>query len=191
MQSTFNYLNPDDFARAIATIPQLGIRKWLDKDVEMLFKICYWCGLRPSEGIRLKKEDFNLGEREVSLGQTKTAKQDKAPIPARFIPELQAYLDIKEPGSLLPDLTYDTAYVWFKRLGRLLGIIAWTKPQSETGEKTVGHIFRKSLGKDMSRGTYGKKFSPAIVSKQLRHSKPSITIDHYLKETIEAVKEEW
>ena len=191
MQSTFNYLSPGDFARVIATIPELGIRKWLDKDVEMLLKICYWCGLRPSEGIRLKKEDFNLGEREVYLGQTKTAKQDKAPIPMMFMAELEAYLDTKQPGRLLPDLTYDTTYVWFKRLGKMLNVEAWIKPQSETGEKTVGHIFRKSLGKDMSRGTYGKKFSPAIVSKQLRHSKPSITIDHYLKESIEAVKEEW
>ena len=163
----------------------------MDKDVEMLFKICYWCGLRPSEGIGLKKEDFNLVERDVYLGKTKTAKQDRAPIPQRFVPELEAYLGTKESGPLFPGLTYDTAYPWFKRLGKLLDIVAWIMPQSETGEKTVGHIFRKSLGKDMSRGTYGKKFSPSIVSKQLRHSKPSITIDHYLKESIEAVKEEW
>ena len=191
MQSKFNYMNPEDFARVIVSIPLLKIRKWFDKDIEMLLKICYWCALRPGEGIGLEKEDFNLVEREVYLGQTKTTKQDKAPIPQLFISELQAWLDTKNPGKLFPELTYDTAYVWFKRLGRILDIDAWTMPQSETGEKTVGHIFRKSLGKDMLDGTHGKKFAIPIISKQLRHKKPSITIDHYLKASIEAVKEEW
>lgn len=184
-------MNPQDFELVLSAVHQLGIRKWLDHDVQMLFKILYWCALRPSEGIRLKKEDFNLAEREVYLGRTKTEAQGKAPIPMLFIEELTAYLSTKESGSLLKDLTYDTAYLWFKRLGLLLGIKAWTTPKSETKENTVGHIFRKSVGKDMIAGTYGKKIPYEIVSKQLRHVKPSITIDHYLKASIEAVKEVW
>jgi len=191
MQSTFNYINPHDFERILAAIPSLGIRKWLDKDVEMLMKILYWCALRPSEGIRLKKEDFNLGEREVYLGKTKTEAQGKAPIPMLFMPELIAYLTTKEPGRLLKDLTYDTAYPWFKSLGEILNIKAWVTPKTETRENTVGHIFRKSVGKDMIAGTHGKKIPYEIISKQLRHSKPSITIDHYLKASIESVKEVW
>jgi len=191
MQSTFNYINPQDFELILSTIPRLGIRKWADDDVRMLFKILYWCALRPSEGIRLEKENFNLGEREVYLGRTKTEAQGKAPIPMLFMPELITYLATKEPGRLLKDLTYDTAYLWFKRLGVMLDIKAWTMPKIDTRENTVGHIFRKSVGKDMIAGTHGKKISYEIISKQLRHSKPSITIDHYLKASIESVKEVW
>jgi integrase len=77
----------------------------------------------------------------------------------------------------------------------MLDIPSWVTLQSETGEKTVGHIFRKSIGKDMLNGVHlnkdGKKFEIPIISKQLRHSKPSITVDSYLKSTIEAVLDQW
>ena len=74
----------------------------------------------------------------------------------------------------------------------MLNIKAWIVLESESGEKTKGHIFRKSVGKDMFDGEYGEKTkSITIISKQLRHKKPSTTRDHYLKLDIEAVKEAW
>jgi len=195
LRSTSNYLNPDDFKRVIDEIPRLGIRKWMDDDIEMLFNILYWCALRPNEGIRLKKEDFDLESRKIYLGNTKTRINDVAPIPMIFIPELQTYLYTKDEGRLLPGLTYNTFYPWLKKLGKALDIPSWVTLQSETGEKTVGHIFRKSIGKDMLTGVHrtrdGKKFEIPIISKQLRHSKPSITVDSYLKSSIEAVLDQW
>lgn len=192
MESKYNYLNPQDLARCITAIPLLHIRKWLDSDIMMLFKIMYWCALRPSEGIYLSKEDFHLDSNEVKLGKTKTSAIDYAPIPRPFIPELKAYLDTKENGRLFPDLKYITFYLWTRRLGVLLNIEAWTTKQSESKEKTKGHIFRKSIGKDMLFGVHGKALQDiSIISKQLRHKKPSMTIDHYLNSSIEAVKEAW
>ncbi len=195
MRSTNNYLNQNDFERVIDEIPNLYIRKWLDDDIEMLFRILYWCALRPAEGIRLSKEDFDLESRKIYLGKTKTHTNDVAPIPMVFIPELQSYLYSKEPGRLFPGLTYNTFYPWLKKLGKRLDIPSWVTLQAETGEKTVGHIFRKSIGKDMLTGVHrtkdGKKFDIPIISKQLRHSKPSITVDSYLKSTIEAVLDQW
>lgn len=195
MRSTNNYLNPEDFDRVIYAIPSLGIRKWMDDDVEMLFRILYWCALRPIEGIRLSKEDFDLESRKVYLGRTKTHVNDVAPIPTVFISELQSYLHTKESGRLFEGLTYNTFYLWLKRLGKILDIPSWVTLQKDTGEKTVGHIFRKSIGKDMLTGVHltkdGKKFDVPIISKQLRHSKPSITVDSYLKSTIEAVLDQW
>lgn len=191
MQSRFNYMNPEQLDLVIQHIPDLGIRKWYDRDIAQLFKNLYWLALRPVEGIMLKKEDFNLSEKEVYLGKTKTRKQDFAAIPPPYIPELSRYLSTKKPDRLLPGLTYKTFYPWLKRLGEICDIPAWTTPASETGEKTVGHIFRKSLGKDMEIGTHGKKFKYPVISKQLRHKKVSTTIDSYLKLGIESVKEEW
>jgi len=192
MESKFNYLNQDDFSRVIDSIPLLHIRKWLDSDITMLFKSLYWCALRPTEGIYLSKEDFHLESSEVRLGKTKTAAIDYAPIPRPFKAELQAWLDTKDGGRLFPDLKYITFYFWLKRLGVLCNIEAWNTLQSKSKEKTKGHIFRKSVGKDMLFGVHGKALQDiSIISKQLRHKKPSMTMDHYLNANLEAVKEAW
>ena len=184
-------MNREQFDYVILAIPELNIRKWFDYDIEYLFKNLYWLALRPIEGIKLKKEDFNFNEKQVYLGKTKTNPQDYAVIPSMYLQELYRYIDKKDPGQLLDKLTYDTFYRWLVKLGKILDIPAWTTPQSETREKTKGHIFRKSLGKDMMQGSLGKKYPIDIISRQLRHSKPSITIDHYLKASGEAVKEAW
>ena len=62
----------------------------------------------------------------------------------------------------------------------------------EIGEKVITHLFRKSIGKEMLNGTHGEKASAIpVISKHLRHSKPSMTVDHYLKASLESVKEAW
>lgn len=186
-------MNPDDMQQVIDTIPQLAIRKWDDRDIQMLFKILYWCGLRPIEGIKLEKADFNFVNREINLHKTKTRKNDHALIPSIFCTELELYVKSRPDGRLFHELTYDTFYRWLKRLGVLCNIEAWTTHQKETGEKTVGHIFRKSIGKDMIYGVQtdnnGNKFDIVLISKHLRHAKPSTTIDHYLKANIQQIKE--
>ena len=148
--------------------------------------------LRPSEGIYLKKESFNLYDREIFLGQTKTKKADYAHIPHIFIDELDNWLSTKDNGRLFEGLTYGTAWVWLKRMGKDLDIQAWQVHEKDSNEKTKLHIFRKSVGKDMLSGMYGEKASAIpVISKQLRHSKPSMTEDHYLKASLETVKEAW
>ena len=192
MRDKPNYMSPDTFDAIIDSIPELKIRKWDDGDVQMLFKMLYFCALRPTEGINRSKEDFDIENREIALGKTKTKKMDYAPIPKIFIPELTRYLNHKGTGRLLPGLEYDTFYRWLKRLGKSLDVPAWSIPQKETGEKTVGHIFRKSVGKDMLSGMYGEAAkSIPVISKQMRHAKPSMTVDYYLKAGIEQVKEAW
>jgi integrase len=78
MQSNPNYINPVDFNIILQSIPLLHIRKWDDKDIQYLLKILYHMALRPSEGIKLHKENFDLKNRTVYLGETKTSMSDKA-----------------------------------------------------------------------------------------------------------------
>lgn len=192
MRSKVNYINPQDFNRIILAIPSLNIRKWMDADIQMLFKITYWCALRPMEIIPREKADFHIQDKEIYLGKTKTRGVDYAPIPDPFIPELELYLSTKDDGRLWPGLTYNTFYPWLIKLGHMLNIDAWTIPQAQSKEKTKGHIFRKSIGKDMLFGVHGPTVQDiAVISKQLRHKKPSMTMDHYLNADIEAVKEAW
>ncbi len=187
LDSTQNYINPNQFKIILKAIPGLKIRKWYDYDIVMLFKIQYECALRPIEAIKLSLEDFNIKDREIYLGKTKTIRGDKVVIPKNFVSELENYLKEKTPGRLFKDLTYHTYSFWLYKLGKTLQIKAWITPQIETGEKTLGHIFRKSKGKDLLKEIGLNELD--IISKHLRHSKPSITFDSYLKASTEAVKQ--
>lgn len=183
---------PEQLAQVLEAIPSLHIRKWKDEDIQMMFKIDYWLGLRFDEGIKLNAEDFDFTINEAYLGKTKTEKGGSAMIPAPFRQELYEYLKNKH-GQLFPGLSYGTAIVWLNKLGKMLDIAAWTTPQSESGEKTKTHIFRKSIGKDMIYGTYGKKASITFVSKTLRHKgkDPLAMTFKYLKVGNEDVKDWW
>ena len=192
MKARVNYMPPEQFQQVLDAIPSLNIRKWKDEDIQMMFKIDYWCGLRFDEGCHLKADDFDLELGEVYLGKTKTETADSATIPSNFKPELEAYLKDKK-GELFPGLTYGTAIKWIEKLGIKLNILAWTVPQSISGEKTKTHIFRKSIGKDMIYGTFGSKAPLTFVSKTLRHRGKdplSMTIK-YLKVGTEDVKDWW
>jgi integrase len=183
---------PEQFALVIDTIPKLKIRKWKDEDIQMMFKIDYWLALRFDEGLKLKAEDFDLDVNEVYLGTTKTEKGDSANIPEPFKHELNVYL-VGRKGPLFPGLTYGTAITWINRLGKMLDIPAWTTPQSESGEKTKTHIFRKSIGKDMIYGEFGKKAPITFVSQTLRHKgkNPLAMTFKYLKIGNQDVKDWW
>lgn len=187
MRASYNYIPPQQFDQIIDAIPTLKIRKWRDEDIQMLFKIAYWCGLRINEAMNRKAEDFDLDLRYVYLGITKTKKADKGTIAEAFMPELRQWLQGRT-GVLFPGINYPIVYNWTVRLGKLLGIEAWLEPQSKTGEKTKTHIFRKSVGKDMIYGTVdGNKQPLNIVQKKLRHSSLDMT-SNYLKVGAEDVK---
>ena len=187
MRASYNYIPPELFGDIVQAVPELHIRKWKDEDVQMLFKIAYWCGLRINEAIKRKAEDFDLELRYVYLGITKTKKQDRGTIPELFVPELERWLKDKT-GPLFPGMNYHIVYHWCGRLGKLLHIEAWLEPQSATGEKTKTHIFRKSVGKDMIYGTIdGVKQPLNIVQKKLRHTTLDMT-SNYLKVGAEDVK---
>ena len=194
MESTNNYMNQEDFKKVISAIPELKIRKWDDTDIKFLFKILYFCALRPMEAIKLSRDDFNINERYVKLGETKTELHGKVVIPKIFCTELEIYLNFKDVGPLFPKLTYDTFYHWLKRLGQICEIEAWTAKNqgvknengkiTKHGEKTVGHIFRKMRGKDYEKD--GIKLS--IIMNVYRHADLGVT-SKYLRNTNQAIME--
>lgn len=189
MRANTNYMSPSVLEKVIDAIPRLNIRKWDNRDIEFLFRISYWCGLRINEACRLHVDHFDLEEQVVYLGKTKTEDNDVAVIPKIFIPFLKIYLNEIE-GELFPDCNPQIVRVWCRRLGKMFDIPAWTTPQSESHEKTLTHIFRKSIGKDMLRGTWGKKAPLNIVQRQLRH-KSIETTSKYLQQHREDIKVFW
>lgn len=152
------------------------------EDIRMMFKIMRYCGLRVNEACKLDAADFDLELREVNLHKTKTNRHDFATIPKEFLKDLEQYLKNKS-GILFPT-NRDTVYYWLMQLGRKLDIAALTTPQSETGEKTKCHIFRKSIGKDM----INQGLPANIVMAKLRH-KDLGTTTQYLKLNLADVKQ--
>lgn len=193
MKPMANYMPPEQFNQVIDAIPRLHIRKWKDEDIQMLFKLCYWCGLRISEAMKLSVEDFDVDHHQVFLGQTKTEKLGYATISPLGLSEVRMYLMNKQ-GLLFPELTYGTVYKWIYRLGEMLHIKAWETSQKISGEKTKTHIFRKTIGKDMMWGITdkdGRKAPLNVISEKLRHKgkNPLATTYLYLKMGIEGVKD--
>jgi integrase len=192
MRATVNYMPREQFDQVLSYIPNLHIRKWKDQDIQMLFKLCYWCALRIGEALRLKAEDFDLELAKLYLGNTKTNLNDDTAIPRYFIHELELWLDDKQ-GVLFPGLTYGTCIKWIQRIGKELDILAWNTLQQDTGEKTKSHIFRKTVGKDLLYGTYGQKAPLPTISKTLRHKgrNPLTSTVHYLKASSDDVGNYW
>jgi len=190
MKPSANYMPPDQFNRVIEAIPLLHLRKWKDEQIEFLFKCAYYMALRPTEAAKLHAESFDLENNRVYLGKTKTEKAGLSIIPALFVPEIDIYLIGKE-GELFPGVNRFIIDNWTRRLGKILQIKAWTTPQSVSGEKTRGHIFRKSMAKDMIYGTFdGKKATVSIAMKQLRHKSP-VTFFKYIQTDTEDLKNWW
>ena len=186
----YNYITPDEFQAMIDYIPELKLRKYKAIDVEYLYRISYWCGLRITESGSLKKEDFDLASKIVFLGKTKTEEHGKAQIPDPFLPSLSRYLDRHKAGDLIPGCNRWIVHQWLDKTGKALGIKALTTSQEQSGEKTKCHIFRKSIGKDMLAGTWGDKADLPLVQKQLRHKDLGNT-SIYVQAEAEAVKDYW
>ena len=66
MKSTRNHLSQDDFNMVLDYIPKLNLRKYKIEDIQMLFKISYWCGLRIGEALKLTVQSFDF-ERNASF----------------------------------------------------------------------------------------------------------------------------
>lgn len=145
MNNQQNYISPDEFKLILNGIPDLHIRKWKDEQVQMLFKISYFCALRISETIKLRKEDFDFDTLSVWLGKTKTKHGDSATIPEKFAIELKIYLNMQEKEELFAGMNRFIVWKWTKRLGETLDIIAWTTPQSKSFEKTKTHILENHI----------------------------------------------
>jgi len=175
MNNQKNYISPDEFQSILNGIPDLHIRKWKDEQVKMLFKISYFCALRISETIKLRKEDFDFETSLVWLGKTKSKRGASATIPSYFQNELRVYLDIQEENELFAGMNRFIVWFWTKRLGEMLDIIAWTTPQSKSFEKTKTHIFRKSYLKDMLYGMFGEKVPLNVIMQKARHTNMQTT----------------
>jgi len=182
MKPKTNYMPPDEFIKLERYIlGHVRVRGFKPYDIVMLFKLCYECGLRINEALKLEVKDFDFDLLEIELGTTKTHENDSCTIPLNFAKSLKLYIDTKQ--NRIWSLSRQAVYQWLKKWGEELGIASLTTPQTETHEKTVSHIFRKSKGKDM---LYADAPLNVVMTK-LRHNDLQTTTK-YLKLKLADVK---
>ena len=180
LKENVNYLPNEKFDLILLYVTNnLKSKKLKSIDIQMIFKIAYHAGLRINEVLKLSKSSFNFDLLQINLGKTKTKSHDLATFPNSFSLELQNYLFFR-PEILKSDLLFpisrQTVYTWIMQIGKDLQIPAWTTPQTESGEKTKTHLFRKSIAKNMLY----KKAPLNVIMNKLRHTNLATTSD-YLK----------
>ena len=183
LSDNVNYISPEMFDRILSECEKLPLYTCKPEDVQMIFKIAYYAGLRVNEVLKLRPKNIHFDLFEIELGHTKTEQRGLASFPKSFVEELKEYVKDKDQVELLFPVSRQTAYTWLMKIGNTLKINALTTPQTETHEKTKTHIFRKSIGKDMLY----KGASLNIIQRKLRHSNINTTSE-YLKIKLNDVK---
>lgn len=200
MKSKNNYLHPDDLERLFNWAgSELTSYKWDRRDIEFIMRTAYWCLLRMNEALPLRIRDFDTDGWTVRLLRTKTERNVDVVIPPPWRAGVSAFLtawDDRHPDAdrdvILPGCRVYHAYRWLRRAGKALDLDALQSDQSESGEKVICHIFRKTSAKDMIMGTHnGGKGAPLpLVQKALRHKSLNVTA-RYVKMYDSAVSEWW
>ena len=189
-----NYIHQDDFAYAKSCVKHLNIN-FPHTDLIMLFDMMYWCGLRVSEALGVCERDMDLNEGVLWLGRTKTERGATQLIPPECVGIMREWISTRRERHIADDAPVIGASVrsiqrWVRWLGELTGIPVLLATQYETGEKVLTHCFRKTIGKDMLRGTHRPKVDIGVAGKHLRHSNPKTTAT-YIKADKEANREHW
>ena len=196
-ESEYDYVNAADRKRFTAGLVEHLAGKYPARDVRLLIDMMYWGGLRVSEALAITARQMDTGAGTLRLYHTKTAESESVPM----FPALRRAVVAWRTG-MAPDRTIlrpvprrTTVVAWHKTVGARLGLEFATEPQGKrhrmedgkmvklrrstgTGQKTVTHIWRKSIGKDMLSGFDGECRPADIeeVRSMLRHSDIRTTI---------------
>jgi len=150
-----DHLSPKDFERFLVTIPKFRIYvkahqhpPMRSSQLQMFFKIMYFCALRVSEVINLKKSDFDLTNRIVHLRDSKTGKGkvQSTSIPPPLLPDLTKFLSwFREDDEKLFYISRKSIHQYCMEIADTAGIRIFE--ELEGGKEmhhVYPHIFRKS-----------------------------------------------
>ena len=154
----------------------------LDGPVNLIAKLLYGCGLRLSECLKLRVQDFNFDAGIVTIHDGKGKKDRTVPIPQSIVPELQkqlqhvvgiheADLKAKFSGTFLPgqlDRKYKNAakefiWQWFFPAQSLTKL-------SNVQEMRRYHIHESVVSKTIKRAVGDARIMKRATSHTLRHS---------------------
>jgi len=124
------------------------------QELQMMYKIQFFCALRIGEARKLTKDNFDLNHRILYLVNPKTKKGgvQKTTIPPPLIADLMYFLDLKKrfPKDLpLFRIGQTAAWTYCKQGGELANLNIFEELENRSIEGMFTHIFRKSYAKFM------------------------------------------
>jgi len=154
-----NYLDFERLDLFLDAIPKLktyrfrqGIPpKMRPRELQMYFKIMFYCCLRSIEGAKLIKSDFDLDHRILILRSPKTNKKgfQKTTLPPPLLEDLEFFLDYKKDNEILFPIAHSTIWNYCKQAGEIANLKIFEELENRSIEGMFSHIFRKSYAKFM------------------------------------------
>jgi integrase len=200
--TTTNYLSPEDFKKMVDAIPLvteynkskligLQTRKVPNPElIQAALWIQYCCGLRVSEVLNLKRENFDFSRFILTLEKTKTGFKKKDGVKVRkkqftsIPPDLPKWVIeglMINSNSLLFPFSRQLIWSYVKKAAKLAGLELGEQQDERYIEGAWTHLIRKSRAKFMI-----EKGAPEVMVKvKLRHTF-SVT-ERYTKPDINAL----
>ncbi len=150
-----NYLSLENFEDFLNVIPKLAVYHGSARSkavlspemMQLLFKVTYYCALRISETLSLRKNDIDLESKILTIRESKSATTQKTTIPPKLVKDLKKVLD------KLPDVPFNvsrqTIWDYSKKAGQLAGLNIFESQQNRDIEGIWPTIFRQSRAKEM------------------------------------------
>jgi|APSaa5957512535_1039671.scaffolds.fasta_scaffold10398_4 hypothetical protein len=164
-ESKNSYITEDEFKKFISCIPELDMYKNKSprvilsiSEIEIVFKLMYYCALKIQEVVDLEKEDFDLENKFLHLRNVNTNVKTTT-IPFAIISELSDFLKTKQPHVKLFTAGRSTISINAKKIGEIaeLKIFKSRSKQSIEGIHTL--VFRDSYQQFMLENGAGSDLS--------------------------------
>jgi len=155
------------------------------KELQMMYKIQFFCALRIGEARKLIIEDFDLKHRIIYIRDPKTKKGgvQKTTIPPPLIADLEGLFDYVGRRSInsLPlfQIGGTAAWKYCKEGGELANLNIFEELENRSIEGMFTHIFRKSYAKFMEEAGA----TPSLIMLKGRW-KPSAVYQFYTKPSL-------
>ncbi len=179
MSEEQTFLTEDDIEQFFFWLPKLeafdadvGYSPVTLDEVQWLFRLMYNCALRAKEVLNIRRQDFDLENKLLTVGTTKIARFPFATILLNDVPALKEFLEGRPPDETLFKMTRSTVWKYANDIGKLAGIEIFNKLGNES--KIFTNLFRKSRAMQMKKN--GADDDLISLKLRLRFGNPSLNI---------------
>jgi len=146
------------------------------KKFQLMFKLMFYCGLRPNECFELKKSDVNLEQYELFVKRSHFSVTDKTTIPPNIVGLLSDHIEDLTKHQLLfsskstsKKFKRSTPYLYAKLAGKKAGLELFKPTKIKSVEGISLLIFRDSLEQYMKECKADKN----LIELKLRKRTPN------------------
>jgi len=169
----------EDFQRFLTWLPKIqafvsekGRPPMSSDSFALLYKLMFYCALRPDEAINLKKSDFDVEERIVLVKTFRTKKVQKTTIPPIILGDVKKILKIFKNNDYIfvskqdkKRITRQIPWVYSKDAGNLAGINVFKVSEKHDVKGISLSLFRESFERFFSE----KKAERGLIDLKFRN----------------------